>query len=660
MNSLFLNFREVEFMINFHKCSLPALFIFLFAASCMIPLQTKAQTDDTLGSVVVSHSVKQNASRNAKFSPGTRVQKFDEIQQTNANNSLSDFLKNQTAIYIKEYGRGMSSYISMRGTSSSHTTIDWNGQSLAVPTMGQTDLSHIPLYFFDNMSVHTGGNSALYGNGSLSGNIQLSTTPLFRDGVSGDVTLKAGSFATLFGGGTFRYGKNGWESRTSAYISYAKNNFKFRNNTKTGFPTERLNNSQYNNWGALQEVFKRFKDRSILQFNFMYLQFDREIQPSVSNNMSPESYHSIFDRNIKVSAAYNGKRARWGYNVRASYNHDYELYESDIIAAGRVSAGGDAEYRSNKLSIRGGGSVEYIKPDVDAYEAGTDEWRGDLFALLLWNPARAFTIGGGIRGSFVTGMSIPVQPSIDIKYQILDPLRASDITDAIHGLSVRASLSKSAKIPTLNDRYWGGSNTGLKAETGVTCEVGGDYSLTHGNWNLNGFVTGYLSDVNDWIRWLPAGEIWRPANVPKVSSRGIECGTSVTRNWSGWKMHLKANYAYTHVTMKESLLANDPSIGHQMAYQPEHTVTSNLSANIKGLTATISSSYIGERTSTDIYDIMPGYSLLDLGINYKFVFLSQEWDVTGEVKNILNSSYQNIRFYAMPGINFALALQWKF
>lgn len=647
-------------MINFHKCSITAhFFIFLFIALCIIPSQLNAQTD-TLGTVVVSRTVKQNASRNAKFSPGTRIQKFDQIQQVNANNSLSDFLKNNTAIYIKEYGRGMNSYISMRGTSSSHTTIDWNGQSLAVPTMGQTDLSHIPLYFFDNMSVHSGGNSALYGNGSLSGNIQLSTTPTFNEGVSGDITLKGGSFSTLFGGGTFRYGKNGWESRTSGYYSYAKNNFKFRNNTKTGFPTERLNNSQYNNWGALQEVFKRFKDRSILQFNFMYLQFDREIQPSVSNNMSPESYHSIFDRNIKVSAAYNGKRARWGYNVRASYNHDYELYEDDVIAASRVSSSADAEYRTDKLSIRGGGSVEYIKPDVDAYESGTQEWRGDLFALLLWNPLKPLTIGGGIRGSFASGMRIPAQPSIDVKYQIIDPLKERDITEATQSLSVRVSLSKSAKIPTLNDRYWGGENTGLKAETGVTYEVGGDYTLMQGNWELKSFVTGYISDVNDWIRWLPAGEIWRPANVPEVSSRGIESGVGITKRWSGWKTLLNANYAYTNVKMKESLLANDPSIGHQMAYQPEHTLTANLGFNISRLTATFTYSYIGERTSTDIYDVMPGYSLLDFGINYKFVLLSQEWDVTGEVKNILNTSYQNIRFYAMPGINFALALQWRF
>ncbi len=636
-----------------------------------IPFFSYSQETDTLTAIVVSRSAKHSASRNAKYNPGTRAQKFENIAQTSSNNTLSDFIKKQTAIYIKEYGRGMSSYISMRGTSSSHTTIDWNGQSLAVPTLGQTDLSHIPLYFFDNMTVHLGGNSTLYGNGSISGNIQLSTTPSFKEGISGDITLKGGSFTTLFTGATLRYGKNGWESRTSAYWSYAKNDFKFKNNTKIGFPTEKLNNAQYNNWGALQEVFKKFKDKSILQFNLMYLNFDREIQPSVSNNLNTASFHSILDRNFKASAAYNGNHGNWHYNARASYCHDYELYEEDIIAADRIAASSDVEYRVKMLSIKAGAGTEYIVPDIDAYKAGTKEWRGDLFALVLWNPFRPFTIGGGIRGSFVTGMTIPAQPSLNLKYQILDPYKSSNrenidknleqpVKEALHTLSARASLSKSAKIPSLNDRYWGGTTNTLKPETGATSEIGADYSLIYRNWEIKGFLTGYISQVYDWIRWLPAGEIWRPANVPKVSSNGVECGFAIVKKWFGWKMLLDANYAYTNVTVEESLLSNDPSVGHQMAYQPKHTATINLGANVKKLTANITYNYTGERTSTDIYDVMPANSLLDLAINYKFRLLSQDWDITGEVNNILNTDYQNIRFYAMPGINFALALQWKF
>ncbi len=631
----------------------------LLVAAC--PYFLYSQTDDTLNTAIVSHAYKGNASRNAKFSPGTKIRKFEEISQVTSGNTLSDLLKKQTSIYIKEYGRGMSSYISLRGTSSSHTAIDWNGQSLSIPTMGQTDLSHIPLYFFDNMSVHIGGNSALYGSGSLSGNIQLQTTPSYTEGISGDITLKAGSFTTLFGGGTFRYGKNGWESRTSLYCSYAKNNYKFHNNTKAGHPVERLNNSEYKNWGALQELFHRFKDNSQLQLSVMYLNFYREIQPSVSNNSVERSFHSILDRNTKVSAKYNGNSGKWHYNSRISYSHDYELYEEDIVAANRIMGNADIEYRTGGFSVKSGGSAEFIKPDVHAYASGTQEWRGEIFALMLWNPLDPLTIGGGIRGTFVSGITIPVQPALDLKYRIIDPNKAKNSTGyATHDLALRGSVSKSVKVPSLNDRYWGGTTTILNPESGLTGELGTDYSLLYKSWSIKGFITLYQSDVKDWIRWLPAGEIWRPQNVPKVESKGIEAGLGFVKNWMEWKLSANANYTFTNVTIKESLLKNDPAVGHQMAYQPKHSFTLCSEVSYKKITGEVSYNYTGKRSTTDIYDIMDGYSLLDLSVKYSFTLFEKSFDITGEINNILDTNYQNVMFYAMPGINFAMALQWNF
>ncbi len=642
----------------------------IFAITLFSNISYSQNETDTLSTIVIKQIRKENASVNAKYSPGTRVQRFAEIQQAESGNSLGDFLKSKTALHIKEYGRGMSSYLSIRGTSTSHTNIDWNGQSLSVPTMGQTDLSHIPIYFFDNMSVHIGGGSTLYGNGSLSGNIQLKTTPTYNDGVSGDITLKAGSFATLFGGGTLRIGKNGWESRTSAYYSYAKNNYKFYNNTKIEYPRERLNNAAYNNWGVLQELFKKFKENSQLQISAMHLEFDREIQPSVSNNDVESSYHSILDRNTKISANYSGNsNGKWFYSASAAYSHDYELYEEDIIEADRILAGVSGEFRSSRVSIRAGASAEYVKPNADAYASGTKEWREELYTLILWRPLENLTLGGGVRGSFVTDMDIPLQPAFDIKYTIINPYKESNrkgpdanvaASATQHTLSVRGSVSQSAKIPSLNDRYWGGVTTGLKPESAATYEVGADYMALCKSWEISGFVTLYKSDVKEWIRWLPAGEIWRPQNVPEVGSQGIEAGVNIVKKWIEWRIIFNANYNYTNIEMRESLYNNDPSVGKQMAYQPKHSMRANIEARYKTLSASLNYSYTGERTSTDIYDIMEGYSLVDVTLQYGFKAFGEDFHATGEIKNIFNTDYQNVRFYAMPGINFALGLQWKF
>lgn len=618
----------------------------LLSALVLLPFCVYPQQNDTLASAVVVSQSKADASLNAKFAPGTRVERYAKIQHVTAGNSLSDFLQRETALYVKEYGRGMSSYLAIRGTSSTHTSIDWNGQSLLVPTLGQADLSHIPTYFFDNMTIHVGGNSALYGNGSMGGSIQLRTAPKFEKGADGDITLKAGSFYTFFGGATLRYAtENEWESRTSAYYSYSKNNFRFKNNSKWKIPWERQNNAQYNNYGILQEFAKRFKDESVLQLSFVYLDFDRQIQPSVSTNDSDYYYHTVLDRNVKANALYSGNSGIWRYRISAAYNYDYELYEGDIIAADRFSVSMENQLSLKKVLLDIGGRSEYIKPDVDAYAAGTDEWRTELFVLALYNPNDRLTLGGGLRGTFVTDLSVPLQPTVNMKYKIKE------------GLSLRASASGSVKVPTLNDRYWGGEAVYLEPEKGQTYEAGADYSTVFKGWRVNSYLTYYYSPVKDWIRWLPAGEVWRPRNIPKVISDGAEAGFDAVKTFGAGVWRVGARYAYTNVTMRKSRIENDPGIGHQIAFQPKHTFMVKIGYERGRVESRLVGSFTGRRTSSDINDIMKSYFLLNAYVKYK---LGRKVILSGELNNILNVSYQNVKFYAMPGFNFSLGAQIKF
>lgn len=638
--------------------NLRALRIIFTVSFILSGLSVFAQEADTLSAVTVIGHAEKSPSPLAKFNPGTRVEKYGDISRLTSGNSLSDFLQERTALYIKEYGRGMSSYLSLRGTSSTHTSVDWNGQSMLVPTLGQADLSHIPTYFFDNLSIHSGGSSALYGNGSIGGSIQLKTTPKFEEGLNGDITLKGGSFATLFSGTTLRYGNNNWESRTSGFYSFSKNNYKFRNNTKAGHPTERLNNSQYSNYGLLQELSKKFRDNSVLQASVMYLNFDREIQPSVGNNNNEKAYHSVYDENTKVSLIYNGERGIWQYKANAAYNYDYEFYEGDRIAASRFFAGFDNQLKFKYFTADIGAHTEYIKPDVHAYAAGTHEWRSELYLLLLSEITKRLELGAGIRGSFVTGLNVPAQPVVNFRYIILNDRQSSDLKK-IHNLSLRGSVSKSSKVPTMNDRYWGGISVDLKPENSDSFEVGSDYSLRNGGWSLSAFATYYYSMVKDWIRWLPAGEIWRPKNIPKVRSLGVEAGFDIAKVIGCYKVSGRSRYSYTDVTMRESLIKNDPSVGHQIAYQPKHTFFIGAGVEHPLFEANINGHYTGERTSTDMNDIMDAYFLLDLEIKIKPRFFSGRFEFSGELKNILNEQYQNVRFYPLPGINFMLGMQVK-
>lgn len=615
--------------------------------------QNSSATDaDTLSKVVVSGSAK-HLETNSKFSPGLHVQSL-ELPQISSLNSLGDVLQKETSLYIKEYGRGMNSYISVRGTSSSHTSVDWNGESFSMPTMGQADLSHIPLYFFDNLSLHLGGGSALYGNGSIGGSIQLASSPVFAnhaDGeflFSGDITVKGGSYESFFTGVTAKYASCRNSGRTSAYWNFSNNAFSFKNNSKPGEPSERQHNSQFANWGVYQQVAHKFKDEaSVLSFNFIHLNFNRQVQPSVASNSSPALWHDILDRNTKAILSFT-HQAGLKYNASLSFNRDYELYENDVIAANRFAASAGLEYSVTGWNFKAGGRAEYIKPEVEWYDSGTYEWRSEIYALVFWKPVQSLMFGGGLRGTFVTNTSVPVQPVLNMKWM------------ATHWLAFRASASRSTKVPTMNDKYWGGVNAYLKPEKGTTFEGGVDLGFIVGAWNLNAFATVFNTDVKDWIRWLPAGEVWRPKNVPKVRTKGVESGVKATGTYGNTVLKFSANYSYTDVRKLESDIPLDPSVGKQMAYQPYNVVNCSAGIDYRKWNMILGYNYTGSRTTTDIYDSLPGYSLLDLSLAREFKLFDYECTLCGELKNILNTSYQNVKFYAMPGMNFMISAQVRF
>jgi vitamin B12 transporter len=636
-----------------------SLFFILFSSICSVAeAECRFITNDTikkrrLDSIKIVSQKSSGFSSNSRFSVGTNFIKFDDGALASVRaNSLSDFIQKENASYIKEFGRGMNAYISIRGSSSSHTTVDWNGMNLAMPTLGQTDFSHIPLYLFDVVELHIGGNSAIYGEGAIGGTVQLKTSPKWAKGAHGDILVSQGSFNSLFTGGTLRYSNSSFETRTSLLYSFAENNYEFINNTKLGKPKERLNNSSSKNAGLLQEIFRKFKDSSMLSATLLYLDFDRDIQPSVSLNDRPDTYRSIYDNNLKMSLGYSGAKGIVTYAAHLSYSFDKQLYEDDKIAANRFSFSTDIESKFGDIVVKGGFFAEHTIPQVDSYADSVKENRFNLYLLGSYNFNNRLILSGGVRFACATDVSVPLMPSFDVRYNVLN--------NNSHSLAIRCALSGNSKIPTLNDRYWGGEHLYLKSESSITLEGGFNYNWFSSVWSLDMFGTLYKSKVNDWIRWLPAGTVWRPQNIPLVVTRGGESGLKIGRSFSTFKTFLNFSLAYTNIKMVEGLWDEDPAIGEQLAYQPKLSWRSGLRVVKDNWEIYSNVSYTGKRTTVDLYDILPSYTLLDIGTSCNLRFLGCNFVLNGIIKNITNEMYQNVKFYAMPGRNYQLSLQYKF
>ncbi len=625
-----------------------------FGTSLVSVAQPTGDTTQVLQEVVITGKDPVGGLSARSYSVGTHTIRYTEKQlQTFRQQSLSDFLQSNSAIYFKEYGKGMTSTIALRGTSASQTSVQWNGVNINIPSMGTMDFSHLPLFFFDAVEIHAGGESAVYGSGSIGGNVQLNTYAQYKPGIHAEIQQNIGSFGYLFSGALFRIANQRWESRTSAIYNTSNNNYEFTDNTSYGHPRTQLNNAGFRNYGILEELYFRPSKDHELSARFWYADFKRDIQPLTSMNDRPAEYHRIYDHNLRAIVSYKATINSLKLNVNAGYASDYEKFKEDIIATNKIIGATAGEYTWKHLTVKAGMNVEYIKAATYAYAAGTDEWRSDVFLQLRWLLNERWTMSSALRQYFVTNVNVPLSPSCGLSYLA--------IRTTSHNLKIRAAASYNIKIPSLNDLYWGGTISLLRPEKGWNSEIGTDYTLSEPSYTFKANVTGYFNRIDDWIRWLPIGSIWKPKNVGLVNSYGIEVATGTLVSLSNTtSIEMYGNYAYTSVILEESNTINDPNTGIQVAFQPEHCFNITMKAIYDKFSLQAITRYTGQRHTQDQFDSMPSYTLVDLSAEYLLEIRPVKLFFSLQCNNLFDKDYQNIKNFAMPGRSFNANLRIQF
>ncbi|MBP6068561.1 MAG: TonB-dependent receptor plug domain-containing protein, partial [Bacteroides sp.] len=155
----------------------------LFVLGVLLMTEVEAQQyreiDRTLDTVFVKA---RRVERSKEVNIGTRVSKLDEgLLLDNQTKSLSEVLADHSTIYIKSLGQGALSTSSFRGTSSSHTQVNWNGININPAMSSSFDFSQIPAFFTDGVSLYHGSSHLKGGSGGLGGSINLSNQPAWND-----------------------------------------------------------------------------------------------------------------------------------------------------------------------------------------------------------------------------------------------------------------------------------------------------------------------------------------------------------------------------------------------------------------------------------------------------------------------------------------------
>ena len=581
-----------------------------------------------------------------KFGVGATVTKLDSsIIENYSQTSLATLLTVQSPVYIKQYGAGMLSTISFRGTGAGHTVVRWNGMQVGYPFLGQSDLSLLPLDFTSEVSLVHGSSSSRYGTGAIGGIIDLKAAKP-QTGLSVIANQSLGSFGTS--NSTLQVAASGLKGfvKVSGIYNQSENNFPFK--SSTGKPLGYQENASYSMQGVQLESAYFINSNSSISLSLQSINADRNLQPSIVSNANDNQ----IDNNFWSSLTYTHKlemgqlKAQYGFLYdKINYNGsitDSEQHKSEVIIEYDFTA---------SLSAELGVNATWAKVFTPFYENGSaNEDRSNIYASLLWRLSNKLDASFNFRQGFVSGYSIPFTPSVGLDYNLL--------TTSDWKLDVKSQLAKGYKVPTLNDHFWVGEgavgNKDLAPEESINAEIG--FGLRN-NGNIPFWITTttYKLWVDNWILWLPNGANWSPENKRKVKGFGLEVEMGFEKSFNGMQLKGWLNYAYTKST---NLLARDEydrTVGKQLPYVPFHNgnITGQLKVGQWQVQANAQAT--GKRFTTGDNaneNKVSGYVSLNIQTSYNFNINQWSSLVYLDVNNITNTNYQSIINRAMPGINF--------
>lgn len=597
--------------------------------------------------------------------PSKKTQTFDSLLLARSSSrNLSEFLAEQSTIYIKSYGGGNIATTSFRGGNANHTALLWNGLNIQNAMLGQTDLSIIPVLFFDKLSLEYGGGSALWGSGAIGGSIRLDNHLVFNAGTRTKLQMSLGSFDTRKIAASVLLSYQRVASSTRLYYTRSRNDYSYRDTTDKEQPDKRMPHAGYTTAGLMQELSFLLTRRQTLNVRAWYHKADRNL-PSYTSLISKRSQ---YDESLKLNADWNLRYGGLNATVRLAGFQDKLNYTdslSGIFSRSRINsfiAESDNTYRYRKHAFGFGANYTHYQSamPVEVVRNGLpmdstirhEQLKFALFALYKISfPTYRFNYDLAVRKEFTNQTEIPFTGNTGIQYQVWQ------------WLGIRIGASKAFRQPTLNDLYWPqGGNPDLKPEESY--EFDGSLSLKKRKNRFSFFFEGtcFNRHTSNWIIWLPtASAYFSPRNVAKVYSRGTESRTEVSYLAKDLFIKLGVTTAYVLSTNEAGTNENDNAIGRQLIYTPRYTGQSALTCTYKDITLLLTQSYTGYRfTSTDNTTWLHPYYLANAKIAYKYVFKTVMVEFFAGVNNLFNKDYMAVANRPMPLRNYEAGLSLNY
>jgi vitamin B12 transporter len=552
-----------------------------------------------------------------------------DIEKNSTN--LSDALRFQSQVYIKENGRGAVSSPSFRGTHASHTAFVWNGININSTFLGQGDINNNSLFGYDQLEVKSGGGSVIYGSSAIGGSIHLNNSLAFNRGFGASVFSEVASFGTFTNFTKASFSNDRFSFKVSGNYSISQNDYEV--------PEEEYinRNGRYYNTSVNIGTSYKITDHQTVSWQTQIFDGSQRYPIFVENGnktkYDAQTLRSLLSWDISTNKFLN--------SLKAAYTEDNFQYFGDIDRP--KSSGADGKnyifkndfnyFITSKINFNIIGEFQVNKGE--GYGSGIGNISRNIASvagLLRYFVTKDLRFEAGAKKDFVEDITSPVLYSFSGKWHPLT------------WYSAGANFSRNFRFPSFNDLYWQpGGNLNLVPETSTNIDM--DHEFKFGNFNMT--LSPYYMAIKNYINWLPTSYgYWSPVNTFQVKSYGLESQVTFHKYFGQHGLKFNAGYTYSKSINKEK--------GTQLMYVPIHRAVGNIDYHYDFLRIYVQGLFNGlTYTTTDEKksEAIDPYFVLNAGISATFL---KKYTLGFKVNNLTNTVYETVSYYPMPKRNYSV------
>lgn len=560
--------------------------------------------------------------------------------------SVADFLRNNTGIYLKTYGSGSLATTAIRGASAGQTAVLWNGFQIQSPMLGLLDWSLLPIAFTDEIHLQHGGNGAIWGNGAMGGALLMNNYADYSSNKQLQLSASNGSFGQWSGQAVAKFSKNQWAFGTRAFRQQAKNDFEYK--LGNGQPQKRQTNAAMHQTGLLQEVYWRPNNKHQLGFNGWLQSAYRQIPPTT---VQTRSLANQKDQAMRSSIHWRYSSGSSLFQIRSCLFLESLLYSDELNAINAPSHFSTnineidwQRFFGSKIKVQLTGNQTFIKASIKNYKKAAVRHQSAVFASVRYT-SLAWNAQLDLRQEWVNGRLIPITPSLSTERTFSKNIKMG------------AKIGRNYRLPTLNDLYWSpGGNPELAPESGWAAEVNAQFSLKKPKSILDFKTAMFHRNIQNWIQWLPkeGNAFWSATNIKSVRSRGLE-----NRLYKSWavgllKIGINGGYDFTLSTNTKAVVLPRIAEGQQWFYVPKHQGFATAELTWMGFGLQYREMFTG-KVNTELGQL-PGYNLATTVIDYEGKCLGHSARFFLQIDNFWNKTYRVMERRPMPGRAYQIGM----